>query len=81
MNLFYAHKYCTANKKSLEKEEKCGCFYCMEIFSPTEIEEWIEDKEGDTAICPYCNIDSVIGESVSYPLTKEFLEKMNKFWF
>lgn len=75
-----AHKYCTNNKESLLNDSVCGCFYCLEIFSPTEITEWIKDKKG-TALCPYCGIDSVIGESSGYPITKEFLKEMQKHWF
>lgn len=59
---------------------RCGCFYCLRVFDPSEIEKWIED-EADTALCPYCEIDSVIGESAGYPLTRAFLEEMNRYWF
>lgn len=69
-----AHKYSDNHKKQLRKDKKCGCFYCLTIFSPMEIKEWVEDISG-TAICPYCGIDSVIGESSGYPITKEFLKK------
>ena len=75
-----AHTYCTNNKESLMNDSSCGCFYCLTIFSPSEIVEWIQDEK-ETAVCPYCGIDSVIGESAGYPITKEFLEKMQKYWF
>ncbi len=75
-----AHKYCENNKESLKGDSVCGCFYCLKIFSPTEITEWILDTKG-TALCPYCSIDSVIGESSGYPITEEFLKKMKKHWF
>jgi hypothetical protein len=75
-----AHKYSSNHKDQLLKDEKCGCFFCLAIFNPKEILEWIEDKAG-TATCPYCDIDSIIGESSGYPITKEFLEKMNTYWF
>ncbi len=74
-----AHKYCTRNKENLQKDTICGCFYCLEIFSPKEIEMWLNRE--DTALCPYCCVDSVIGESSGYPITKEFLKKMNEYWF
>jgi hypothetical protein len=64
----------------LRRDRTCGCFYCLRIFDPYEIEEWIEDEE-DTALCPYCGIDSVIGESAGYPLTGAFLEEMQRYWF
>lgn len=80
-----AHKFSNNHMKELKKDKVCGCFFCLKIFSPSEIQEWINsnnecDKEG-TAICPYCDIDSVIGESSGFPITKEFLRAMNKHWF
>ena len=75
-----AHRFCTNHKEQLFKDEKCGCFYCLTIFNPSQIEEWIDDTLG-TAICPHCGIDAIIGESSGYPLTKEFLEKMYSYWF
>ena len=72
--------YSINNKPPLLNDKKCGCFYCLKIFSPLEIEEWLEDEEG-TALCPYCRIDSVIGESSGYPITEEFLSEMHKYWF
>ncbi|MGD7051721.1 cytoplasmic protein [Sutcliffiella horikoshii] len=74
-----AHKLSSLQKKELVKDKKCGCFFCLEIYSPALITEWID--EGQTAICPHCGIDSVIGESSGYPITREFLEKMNQVWF
>lgn len=75
-----AHKYSSNHKKQLLNDKICGCFYCTIIFSPKEIKEWIKDSEG-TAICPYCGIDSVIGKSSGYSITKEFLNKMKNHWF
>lgn len=80
-----AHKYSNSHMTELKKDRLCGCFYCMEIFSPLKIKEWIVQPNscdsGGTAICPFCGMDSVIGESSGYPITKEFLAKMNKYWF
>lgn len=75
-----AHEYSSNHKEQLLNDKKCGCFYCLRIFNANEIEDWIEDNSG-TAICPYCGIDSVIGESSGYPITKEFMEKMREYWF
>lgn len=78
--LYDAHKNSINNKKSLQNDTVCGCFYCLKIYSPKEITEWIQDTDG-TALCPYCGIDSVIGEGSGYPITEEFLKQMNKRWF
>ena len=75
-----AHQFCTNNRKQMEQSSICGCFYCGKIFDPLEIQEWIPEKAG-TAICPYCNIDSIIGESTGFPITEEFLEEMRQYWF
>ncbi len=80
-----AHKYSNNHRKELQDDKVCGCFYCIKIFKPSKIVSVIEvdndcDREG-TAICPYCGIDSVIGESSGYPITAEFLAAMNEYWF
>ena len=75
------HNACVSNRSDLQNGETCGCFYCLNIFNSSEIEEWVKDKGGDTAICPKCGIDVVISEKAGYPLTEHFLSKMQKFWF
>lgn len=93
-DLIQAHKFCRNNRDTLNNDKICGCFHCISIFSPSEINSWLPEKrptvqgkydkwvyEGYTAFCPYCGIDSVIGESSGYPITKNFLEQMQKRWF
>ena len=51
---------------------------------PREIDEWVGEEgagPGQTALCPYCGIDSVIGDSSGFPTTTEFLSKMKSYWF
>lgn len=79
-NVIEAHEFSSNHKNVLLKDEKCGCFYCLKIFNPNKIEEWIDDESG-TAICPYCGIDSIIGESSGFPITEDFLKEMNNYWF
>ncbi len=50
-------------------------------YDPKEIKVWIDDDGGKTAMCARCGIDSVIYETERYPLTEEFLKKMNEYWF
>lgn len=76
-----AHTFSIHHREMLEKDNKCGCFNCLNIFHPSEIKEWLVGDIGHTALCPYCGIDSVIGESSGYPITKEFLKKMQDKWF
>ena len=75
-----AHKYCSNHKQLMLDSKLCGCFYCLSIFPPEQIDFWIDEYTG-TAVCPYCRIDSVIGDASGYPVTVEFLKKMNGHWF
>jgi hypothetical protein len=43
------------------------------------IEEWTD--AADTALCPHCGIDAVIGDASGFPITKEFLSEMCQAWF
>lgn len=80
-----AHNKSSNHKPELENDQRCGCFYCLKIFNPVEIKEWIVDEISidwqGTAICPYCGVDSVIGESSGFPITYEFLKEMQGCWF
>lgn len=84
-DLNLAHKFSNNHKPELEKDHVCGCFYCLAVFEPAEITEWIVDNNDcdrrGTAICPRCGIDAVIGESSGFQITHEFLKAMHKRWF
>ena len=62
------------HEKAIKNSKECGCFHCISIFPPSEIEEWIDEPEecprrpGRTAICPWCGIDAVLLESEHYEL-------------
>lgn len=74
------HQFSSEHKKELLESELCGCFFCCKTFKPDEIIDWIEDKNGETAICPHCDIDSVLSDK--YPIKDDdFLSEMNKYWF
>lgn len=79
-DILKAQNFSINNKSALLKDQQqCGCYYCLTIFSSTEIKEWTDYD--NTAICPYCKIDSVIGESSGFPITKEFLTRMRERYF
>lgn len=77
-----AHRHSDGHESELKASEICGCFGCVSVFAPEDIEEWIEETNSDqnTALCPFCQTDSVIGSQAGYPITVEFLEKMRKYW-
>lgn len=80
-----AHNHCMRNKEEVLGSESCGCFGCLKIMKPTDIEWFYEEAEKDgqilsTAFCPYCKADTVIGSNSGYPITPEFLKEMNDYW-
>ncbi len=88
-DIIAAHRYSSNHRESVLASDVCGCFYCLSIFSPSEIEDWVDarkdetdiNESGQTAFCPRCGIDSVLGSASGYPITREFLQKMNDYWF
>lgn len=75
----YSHSF--ENEEEILQSKVCGCFYCLRIFSPKEIDEFIDDKNGKTAICPYCGIDSVIGDNSDLQIKEDLLREMKDYWF
>ena len=73
------HSYSANNKDLISNSRICHCFHCKRQFEPSEIVRYLEGE--DTALCPYCGIDSVIPDSTEYELTSDTLDKMNKYWF
>ena len=76
------HKHSFMNREEVNRSKNCGCFYCETIF-PTDVMDPEEDFTdwGATALCPYCGIDSVIGDASGIPLTKEMLHEMDVYFF
>ena len=76
------HKMAFENEKQLKEAKKCVCFYCEERFDVSKIKDWIEDKHGLTAQCPFCQIDSVIPEIIDgTPISDDDLKKLYKYYF
>jgi len=57
---------------------EAGCFYCLQTFPPSAVEDWCD--EGETAYCPRCGIDSVIG-NVAVDVSPQLLSEMHSYWF
>lgn len=72
-----AHEHSSDNRDEISESKLCGCFYCLKVFKSSEIKMFIND----TAFCPNCNVDSIIGDASGFPITKEFLEKFKKYQF
>ena len=77
--IIQAHEHSSNHKEELKNSSVIGCFYCCNYIKFNEIKEWID--AGDTALCPKCGIDSVIGSDSDYTISKKFLKDMNAHWF
>jgi hypothetical protein len=74
-----AHKHCSKHRKELEASTTCGCFHCLAEFPYSAIQQWTDNEQ--TALCPKCEIDSVIGDASGFPVDRQFLTWMNEHWF
>jgi len=77
------HPHSIRNRDELIRSDRCGCFYCGATFPPDEVREWTDDRDGvgQTALCPRCGIDSVLGSATGFPITPTFLAAMRAHWF
>ena len=88
--LVLAHKHCSGNRVAISQSSLCACFYCLKTFPGEAIQTWWDQPDdavngeeafGMTAVCPFCGIDSVLGDQCGYELSEEFLRRMEQFWF
>jgi len=88
------HNVSSYNKHAYSGSSVAGCFYCEEVWVPSEvpIKEWIDTherfkyptlrKDGNaTALCPFCGIDSVICSLNAGEITKDMLSTLHQYWF
>lgn len=77
-----AYQASANHAESIDDDTDCGCFYCLETFKGSEIDDWIDD--GATANCPRCGVDCVLpadGLPGDLELTDDLLADMNAYWF
>ena len=73
--LLDAHKHASQHRAEVEGSGRCGCFFCFRTFPPTLIKSWIDSEQ--TALCPLCGVDAVLGSNSSHRLDEGFLRKLN----
>lgn len=78
-SLKLAHSYSVFHRVAVEDSSECACFSCLKSFASSQIVEWVD--EGTTALCPYCQLDSVLPDTCPFPLSYRFLEEMNNYYF
>jgi hypothetical protein len=83
-------RHCFRNRAAVEASDECGCFSCGALFSPSQIEEWLDEPaqpelglsaaQSCTATCPTCTFDAVLPGS-AVPLSAELLAAMRQRFF
>lgn len=79
-----AHKHSFCNAQEIQDSSLAGCFYCLEIIKSEDIdsEQFINEDDGQqTAWCPKCGIDALLGDASGLPIKTEFLSAMRDKFF
>jgi hypothetical protein len=72
-----ALRHASNHRVELGQSAHCGCFSCFRRFETAEIKTWIDKNQ--TALCPRCGLDSVIGAASGINLDDRFLRNLNLF--
>jgi hypothetical protein len=72
------HRHTRANRIELEASEVCGCIACERIYFPSEIVRWVDEE---TAVCPHCGVDAVVGSASGIPIMPGVLRRAHERWF
>lgn len=49
----------SSDKETLSNQSQVGCYYCEQLMTYEDIETFVNGDQ--TALCPYCGIDAVVG--------------------
>ena len=74
-----AHEHSSRHRVEIEASARCACFFCFRTFRSTEIKAWIDSNQ--TALCPACGVDSVLGSASNHRLDDAFLRGMHRYFF
>lgn len=73
-----AANYSYIGWEELSKSKKAGCYFCLKIFNVEEIQK---EDVSEIIFCPYCGVDSVLGDLVPFELSEENLQQLYEKWF
>ena len=79
-----AHEHAFANRAEILASGTCGCFSCFATFPSTDVWEWVKQgpEQDDTGFCPYCMLDTTIGDASGLPVKDQnFLRALNERFF
>jgi hypothetical protein len=74
-----ARKHASQHRAEIQASARCGCYFCFRTFPQTDIKAWVDSSQ--TALCPTCGIDAVIGDASKHRLDGKFLRQMHTHFF
>lgn len=73
-----APNFAIGNRQQLELSTEAGCYHCLAVFDAREVTRYVDN--GDTAVCPRCGIEAVLGSATGYRLTRKELKRLHTWW-
>jgi hypothetical protein len=74
-----ARQHASKHRAEIQASARCGCYFCFRTFPHSDIRAWVDSNE--TALCPACGIDAVIGDASKHRLDGRFLRQMHTLFF
>jgi hypothetical protein len=74
-----AHVHASAHREELASSNQCACYFCFRTFGFADIVRWTDGNQ--TALCPKCGIDAVLGDASGFAIDERFLRRMHDHWF
>ena len=74
-----ASQHAARHRAEIQASTRCGCYFCFHTFPHTDIKAWVDSNQ--TALCPACGIDAVIGDASKHRLDGRFLRLMHTHFF
>jgi hypothetical protein len=74
-----AREHASRHRAEIQMSARCGCYFCFRTFPHTDIKAWVDSNQ--TALCPACGIDAVIGDASKHPINGSFLRQMHSHCF
>jgi hypothetical protein len=68
------------NLQQLKDSKWAGCYFCLTIFEASMVTDFTCSTD-TSGICPYCFIDSVLGDMISFKINQENLLQLKQYWF
>jgi hypothetical protein len=74
-----AHARASKHREELETAGNCACYFCFKKFPTATIKAWVDANQ--TALCPFCGIDAVLGSGDGFRIDDRFLRRMHQHYF